>query len=89
MENLARLDDAGVHDAIKDVEAAPAGHDKAVMAHEGQMLGEVGLWQGGDFKELLDRRLALLQYIEDFQAFGVGKYLVYESVLLVGLFWER
>jgi len=85
VEDLARLDDARVYDAVEDVQSVAAGDDQAVMAHQSQVLGEVSLRQGGDLEQFLDRRLLFLQYIEHLEALRVRKYLIYQGVLVIRL----
>lgn len=88
VEDLAGLDDPWVNDAVEDIESVTAGHDKAVMAHESEMLRKVGLWEAGGFEQFLDRSLLFLKDIEDFEPFRVRKDLIYEGVLLVRLAGE-
>jgi len=85
VEYLARLDDARVYDAVEDVQPMAAGHYEAVVAHEGEVLGEVRLGQASDREERLDGGLLLFQYIEYLEALGVGQDLVNQRILLVCL----
>ncbi len=87
MKDLARRNDSGIDNAVKDVETFPTGDDKTIVTHEGQMLGKVGLWKLRHFEQVFNRRFAEFQDIEDFQTLGIGQYLVDKGVFIVCLLW--
>lgn len=44
VENLARLDDARVDDAVINIQAISSSNNQAIMTHKCKMLRKIGLW---------------------------------------------
>jgi hypothetical protein len=88
MKYFAWLDDTRIDDTIRDIETSLLGLHETVVSQKSEMLREVCFRHTSDTEELLDRRFAPLQDIEDLETLRIGQNLVNMSIFLICLLWK-
>ena len=77
MDDVARLDDRGLGEAVGDGRAGTAADDEARGAHHREVLAGVRQRHADGVREGADRAVPVPKGIEDHQALGVGEHLAH------------
>jgi len=73
-DQTAQCENHGVRDLVVDGSAEAAAPDEVVVVEDGQVLGNIGLFDGAEAHQFGDRKGAVMEGLQDGKAVWLGKH---------------